>query len=362
MISIAFGLRRLSIPASMGKPSVSVVVAARNEERNIGTLLSALISQDYPAERYEIILVDDASTDGTAPIIQDFQSKHGQSRIRHLVVKDRQNVVSPKKHALSLGIGQANGEIILLTDADCAPPPGWISGITEYFVLPVGVVIGFSPYELPRLKGFWEYLLALDSLALAALAAGTTGWGRPATCNGRNLAYRKEVFEQIGGFEDIQQFVSGDDDLFLRLVVQKTPWQVAYAYDPELVVPTQLLSSWRQFYHQRIRHASKGRFYGRRATAVLAVVYLYNLLLVTAFFLAVIVPPLLLVFLAALFAKAFAEFALLYTFAKRMQRTAYLRFFPLAVLLHIIYVVAFGALGQFAGFRWKEVEAEDRSL
>ena len=354
IVVIAFGLPRLRKPMSMDKPSVSVVVAARNEEGNIGALLIALIGQEYPAELYEIIIVDDASTDGTASIIHDYQRKHGQACIRHILVEDRHKIVSPKKHALSLGIGQAKGEIILLTDADCVPPPRWISGMTNYFTPSVGTVIGFSPYELPRLNSLWEHLLALDSLSLAALAAGTAGWARPATCNGRNLAYRKEVFEQVGGFEDIKQFVSGDDDLFLRLVTQKTQWQVRYAYDAELVVPTKLLTSWRQFYHQRVRHASKGRSYGWRATVVLSTAYLYNLLLLTALFLALIVPPLLFVFLVALIVKSLAEFLLLYIFARRTRRTSYLRFFPLAAVLHSVYIVAFGALGQLGKFRWKD--------
>jgi len=362
VIVIAFGLSRLRKPTSIDQPSVSVVVAARNEENNIGALLSALINQDYPAEKLEIIIVDDASTDGTASIIQDFLCKHDRSRIRQILVKDRQNVISPKKQALNLGIHQAKGDIVLLTDADCVPPPGWISGMTKYFTAPVGMVIGFSPYELPHLRNLWEYLLAIDSLSLAALAAGTAGWARPATCNGRNLAYRKDAFEQVGGFEDIKQFVSGDDDLFLRVVMQKTQLQVCYAYDAELVVPTKLLTSWRQFYHQRIRHASKGRSYGWRATVALSTVYFYNLLLLTALLGAVIAPPLIFFFLLALLIKSFAEFVLLYIFARRMHRTSILRCFPLAALLHIVYVVVFGALGQFGKFRWKEAKVVERGL
>jgi cellulose synthase/poly-beta-1,6-N-acetylglucosamine synthase-like glycosyltransferase len=264
LLRILTGLARVPAPKSSEQPTVSVVVAARNEENNI--------------DDYEIIIVDDNSEDRTVDKVSQFQSS-SPHRLLLLQTKNRAKVVSPKKNALHLGIKNAVGEIILLTDADCQPPPKWISGTVAYFEPTVGLVVGFSPYELPALDSLWASFLALDSLSLGAVAAGTSGFGSPATCNGRNLAYRKCVFEQVGGFEKIKQFVSGDDDLFLKLVVRNTHWQTRFAYSADLAVPTKVLNSWRQFVHQRLRHASKGFYYEPRQIAVLSILYLYNFLL-----------------------------------------------------------------------------------
>jgi cellulose synthase/poly-beta-1,6-N-acetylglucosamine synthase-like glycosyltransferase len=348
---VTTGLFRLSVPDNSSQPFISVVIAARNEEHHVFPLLQALACQSYPANRYEIIIVDDGSDDRTVSRVQEFSKAHPLPRIEILQVTDRHLVTSPKKNAVNKGIGCASGEIILLTDADCVPPAGWIEGITRYFTATTGLVIGFSPYELPRLHSIQSYLFAIDSLSLAAIAAGTCGLGIPATCNGRNLAYRKKVYDQVGGFTDIQQFVSGDDDLFLKLVKEKTDWHIRYAYHAKLAVPTYILTQFTQFIHQRIRHASKGFSYQRRQVAFLFMLYLYNVLFFI--FLPVSIIHGFLIPLLCFIIKTSSEFLLLFVFARHMKRTRILFAFPLAILLHVPYVVIFGALGQFGAFQWK---------
>lgn len=352
LLRILTGLARVPAPKSSEQPTVSVVVAARNEENNIDALLSCLLSQDYPKDNYEIIIVDDNSEDRTVDIVNQFQSS-SLHRLLLLHTKNRAKVVSPKKNALHLGIKNAVGEIILLTDADCQPPPKWITGTVAYFEPAVGLVVGFSPYELPTLGSLWASFLALDSLSLGAVAAGTSGFGSPATCNGRNLAYRKCVFEQVGGFEKIKQFVSGDDDLFLKLVVRNTHWQTRFAYSADLAVPTKVLNSWRQFVHQRLRHASKGFYYEPHQIAVLSILYLYNFLLFITLPWTLIFGSFFMTLLFYLILKIVTEFLLLYKFASHMGRRAFLTVFPLVAVLHVPYIVFFGAVGQFRRFRWK---------
>ena len=250
-----------------------------------------------------------------------------------------------------MGVKHAAGEIILLTDADCVPPPGWISGMVQYFTPETGMVIGFSPNELPSLNTITAKLLALDSLSLAAVAAGTSGWGIPATCNGRNLAYRKIVFEEVGGFEKIKQFASGDDDLFLKLVLKETEWKIQYALNAELAVPTKTIKSFKQFFNQRLRHASKGLHYEWIKILVLFYVYFFNLLLL--FILFSLIVGFVYLPLVCFAMKALVELLVLYIFSARMQRRHFLSVFPLASILHLFYVVFFGALGQLKKFKWK---------
>ncbi len=349
LIWVTLGLYRIPKNQSEQLYFVSVVVAARNEQEHIPALLHALTRQDYPQEKYEIIIVDDASEDSTAELVNSFQ----EPRVRLLQSQDRHLVLSPKKHAIQTGVNLARGDIILLTDADCLPPSGWISGMVSLFTPNVGMVIGFSPAELPQVRRLGEYFLAIDSLALAAVAAGTSGWGYAATCNGRNLAYRKQVYNEVGGFSRINHFVSGDDDLMLKLV-QKTQWSIRYAYDASLSVPTQHVQSVRQFTHQRLRHASKGFFYEYKKIAALVLVYLYNLLIFLSVPFALLswIPWSMVLFFTAL--KFIFEFILLFRFAFRLHRLYFLRIFPLAELLHVPYVVIFGALGPFKKFKWKD--------
>jgi cellulose synthase/poly-beta-1,6-N-acetylglucosamine synthase-like glycosyltransferase len=345
------GLFRLPQPDNSAQPFISVVVAVRNEEHHILTLLQALTHQSYPVDQFEIIIVDDDSIDRTVSHIKTVKKNNPLHRIDILEVTDRHLAMSPKKNALAKGIAHASGDIILLTDADCVPPAGWIEGMTRYFTEKTGMVIGFSPYELPHLNSIQAYLFAIDSLSLAAISAGTCGLGFAATCNGRNLAYRKNVYEQVGGFRDIQQFVSGDDDLFLKLVKEKTDWHVKYAYDAQLAVPTFILTNFSQFIHQRIRHASKGFSYQYGEVVLLMLLYLYNLLLlillpisiVNSFYIPII----------CFIVKIIVEFLLLFIFAHHMGHKKPLIAFPLALLFHVPYVVIFGALGQFASFQWK---------
>ena len=353
ILFIAFGLLKLKPSQNKRLYDISVVVAARNEEKHIGDVLTALIGQDYPKERYEIIVVDDASTDRTAQIVAQFEKDSPSTRIRLLHAKDRQRVASPKKNALHLGISRATGEIIALTDADCRPPATWLRTLVACFEPEVGLVIGFSPYELPKLKSPFDYFLALDALALATIAAGTTALGFPATCNGRNLSYRKSVYQQVGGFDKISRFVSGDDDLFLRLVVNRTSWRVHYAMDSRIVVPTYLLDSGAKFFHQRIRHASKGFHYGIKMTFTLSALFLYFVLLFLGLPAALAIPAISAAVICSLLIKIFADFILLVIFAKRMDRLRYLKAYPLVALFHIPYVVVFAALGQLVRFHWK---------
>ena len=99
--------------------------------------------------------------------------------------------------------------------------------------------------------------IQIDALTLAVMAAGTIGIGWATTCSGRNLSYRKKVFDEIGGFSEISSFVSGDDDLFLHTVRSRTAWNTRYAVDPQAAVPSYVTGTLRSFFNQRTRHALK---------------------------------------------------------------------------------------------------------
>jgi cellulose synthase/poly-beta-1,6-N-acetylglucosamine synthase-like glycosyltransferase len=352
------GLRKLSaqIPQEESTsvlPSVSIIVAARNEAHNLPRLLSSLMQQDYPPEKLEFIIVDDRSDDGTWSLLEEAARQHQQ--LRPLRVSDLQPGFAPKKRALDLAIRSARGEIILLTDADCTPPPSWTKAMVQYYRDGVAGVVGYSPYRFDRpLPRLLQGMLSLDYFSLFAVAAASSGYGRTLTASGTNFSYRRQVFLDAGGFESIKHWISGDDDLFLHEVQRNGLGRFVFALDPGAFVPAAAPASWRQFWHQRIRYASKGRQYGLAMTTGLVAVYLFNLFLVGAVFLGIVGSRDLLLTGGALWvAKALFEASFLSHAAMLFREESLLRFFIPTAIVHPFYITLFGLLGLLGSFQWK---------
>lgn len=356
------GLNQLKKGTRQHTPFVSVIVAARDEEKNIAACIEALRKQTYQISNFEIIIINDRSKDRTAKIVQELMP--GCPNIKLLNVTKRHEGYAPKKFALTQGIEKALGEILLFTDADCQPLPDWIRTIVTYFEEDVGVVAGFSPLQKPGKKlCFTDKLYALESMSLACVAAGGIGIGRPMTCSGRNFAYRKKVFQEVNGFNEIGHHISGDDDLFLHLVSRKTKWKIRYAADARALVYTAPPANFDAFKNQRTRHASKGKDYKPVFVAGLAAVYLFNLLILAGWiFFPFISLKLTLAALVSFLLKSVSEFIFLMNGSRRFKKTGFLKIFPIAEVLHIPYVVVFGLLGTFKTFQWKgeQFEAQEQ--
>lgn len=339
--------------SSENLPSVSIVVAARNEAHNLPRLLHSLFAQEYPADKLEIVVVDDRSEDGSWDMLQ--KAMHHHAHFRALRVADLLPDFAPKKRALDLGIRSASGEIVLLTDADCTPPATWAQAMARCYTGEANIVLGYSPYRFDYEAPFLvRGMLSLDYLSLAAVAAASAGWGRPLTATGTNLSYRREEFLRTNGFEKIKHWVSGDDDLFVHRAAEDGWGRFSFATAPESFVPAAAPSSWHQFANQRARYASKGRDYDLRITLGLLAVYLLNGSLVLGVVgvvggISAWALPVFLVWCA----KSLFEFLFLarVAFAFREQRLLFY-FLPTA-LLHPWYVSIFGFAGLFGRFRWK---------
>ena len=238
----------------LNKKQVSVVVCARNEEKNIKNLLEALVKQDYDLNYMEIIIANDQSTDQTEQILKEYCEKY--FFITYINVKDRGKVVSPKKNALKQAISQAKGEIILLTDADCVPSTNWISShIGIYTEDPeTDMVVGFAGIKTPdhTMCRIFEYV---DFMILMFAAQGAIQAGSPFSASGQNLSYKKSVFDDLNNFEGLEQYISGDDLLLLQKFV-KNKKKVQFASYINSFTETQPVSSWRELFNQRARWAS----------------------------------------------------------------------------------------------------------
>ncbi len=329
-------------------------MAARNEEHNLPALLPALLAQDYPHDKLEIVLVDDRSEDETWTILSNAAAHH--QHVKALRIADRLPNYAPKKRALDAGIRSATGKIILLTDADCLPPPSWTRAIVQYYRDDIDVVAGYSPYVFQaQTPQFLRGMLSLDCFAFAAVAAASAGWGQPLTPTGTNLSYRRQTYFAVGGFEPIKQWVSGDDDLFICHLAERTNTNVAYALDPRAYVPTIAPTSWRQFWHQRVRFGSKGRHHRPSVTLGIVAVYLLNVgiaagaILAPAFF-----PSLFVSLLSVWGVKSVMEFLFLASAARAFGETSLLKYFLPTAIVHPFYIALFGLLGLFGSYRWKE--------
>jgi len=257
--ALAWGWRRsrdAPAPPSGDRPPLSVVVAARNESSALPSLLEALDRQTHP--NCEIVIVDDASTDDTAQIATAWAENRPHAR----VVQVTDPSPPRKKRALTQGIAAARHDLLAVTDADCTPPPEWLSRLAATHAAadrPL-VLAGYSPLRGSGLVGWFARYEALLEALYAAAAAGL---GRPYMAVGRNLSYPRSVFEAVGGFglDDAPLPISGDDDLFVQAVHRRDAAEIRPLHDERTFVPAEGPASWRDWLRQRRRHVSAGRHY-----------------------------------------------------------------------------------------------------
>jgi len=276
ILTLAIGAwRARSVPSAPCRPSVSIVIAARNEEENIGACLESIVALTYPSDLLEVIIVDDRSTDATARIVQQYVSRHPHiNMIRSAPPSGR---LHGKANAIAQGVDQATGEILMLTDADCVLPRGWVEETVKYFDNEkIGLVAGFT-----YLKGSDPFACfqALDWLALFSTAAAAVRLGTPATAVGTNLSVRKAAYDAIGGYREIPFSVTEDYALF-HAVASSGRYAVRFPMDPGTINESLPCTSWRQLYRQKKRWFAGGKGMLLRHQLVFLAAYAVNALLI----------------------------------------------------------------------------------
>ncbi|HWP82530.1 MAG TPA: glycosyltransferase [Bacteroidota bacterium] len=356
IVGLILGLLRLRPGSSREAPFVSVIVAARNEENNIDSLLTAITEQTYT--NYEIVIANDRSEDGTRALIESWQRK--DRRIVLVNINNLSRDMPAKKNALTAAISASRGEILCFTDADCQPPRTWLSELVRHFEPEVGMVAGYSPYRHSQnttRDGFLAEVLfrfiQFEEFKGSLWAAGAVGLRFGWLCTGRNLAYRREVFDEVGGFEKIKMSISGDDDLFMQLVRRETHWQISYATSPESHVPTVAPRSFREFLEQRKRHFSAAKYFTPSMKVFFFLFHLSNLILLTSFLYWLAIPRLTEVILWAFVAKTTADASLLLAGGRVLRESNMNPSFLLLEILYVFYNTFIGPLGLIRKFEWK---------
>lgn len=337
--------------------SITIIIPARNEEDNIATCIRSILNNDYPKELLEIIVIDDFSEDKTATIATDLlqNSNGGVLQLKNYLSKD-ERLNSYKKKALEIAIGQAKGEWIITTDADCTVPVNWLKQMMQPMqddrVKFIAAPVSFTP-ALPHANGLY-YFQSLDFMTMQGITAASVAMNLGNMCNGANLAFHKKVFDEVGGYQGIDHIASGDDMLLMHKIQLHYPSGIFYLKSTEAIVHTPAQPDWNSFLNQRIRWSSKADKYDdKKLTVILAFVYFFNLsfipLLIAGFFHYFYWIWM----LGMLFAKVFVELLFLVPVARFYGKMKELWYFPLFQPMHIGYIIMAGFLGKFGTYQWK---------
>jgi len=358
----AYGWYRTAGPAISGAgipvTTVDIVIAARNEEHNIAACINSLLAQDYHPELFRIIVADDHSTDRTATIVRGYDP----SRVQLIRMQDMPDygAVSFKKMALAAGINAGKGALIITTDADCIAPPQWLSTMVGCFEQTNAVLIAapvrFVP--LPSLAGLFQ---SLDFMAMQGITAATVRLNLGIMCNGANLAFTREAYTAVNGYEGISHIVSGDDYLLMMKIRKKFPGAIRYLRQKTAIIDTLPQPDWRSFFRQRIRWASKtGKYDDPGMTWILLLVYLFNLSALVSAMLLIFYPAFSGIFITLIVAKILMEWAFLLPVSLFYNRSVQLLFFPFLQPLHILYIVVAGFLSTVGKYSWKDRTVQQR--
>ena len=291
-------------------PTVTVVVAARDEEACIGRCLDALLAQDYPADRLAVVVADDHSTDRTAEVVRQ-RAAERPGRVRYLRVPEPQGHLRGKAQALHAAIESAGAEVVLVTDADCAPVPTWARAMAGAFADDaVGIVCGLARIR-PRPGRFFDRVQALDWRLLLGTVSAAAEAGVPATGMGNNMGVRHAAYDAVGGYPALP-FSITEDFTLVRAIADQTDWRVRFPLDARSVVWTLPADGVAATYDQRRRWARGGLDGDPWVIPLYGLLFAVHALLVAGLVLAPAAG------LAALATKALADGAVLWATGRRV--------------------------------------------
>ena len=335
----------LNTVTSDGK--ASIVLPVRNEEMQIGYLLDDLQQQYYPEDQYEIIIINDHSTDHTSGVVNSYTARFDNIRLIELEAGEY-----GKKTAIKKGVSQARHDVIISTDGDCRAPSEWLGLMMAAFGEP-GIRMVAGPVLLDPDNGWFRAMQSLEFLSLIGVSAGAAGLGSPIMCNAANMAYLKEDFNQYIETED--PITASGDDMFLMLWLKKMhPRCIRYLISPGTVIRTLPCNNLYTFIMQRFRWVSKSRFYRDlhlSSTAIL--VFLTNACLLLLAVLCFVSARWITLFVILLVFKSSIDLLFMDRVLKYYgKRKSLLLVLPLE-LIYFMYVSVVGIAGQIFPYTWK---------
>ena len=340
------------------KPSASftVLVPFRNEEINLPGLLKSMAALDYPRDLFEIIMINDDSSDTSVTIINSFKEAFPDLSIT-LTDNDLRNT-APKKDAIEKGITLSSKDWVITTDADCLVPTSWMQAFNSMINEEEPKMI-VAPVSYVNSNGFLHKFQLLDFLSLQGITMGSFGmknggWGKPFLCNGANLCYRKDSFKEVHGFAGNEHIASGDDVFLLEKMMQKFPDQVAFIKSTEAIVLTSSKDSVKDLIEQRVRWASKTTAYDSlfsKLTGLLVFANSLSMIIVLGLGIAGHTPWL---YVGLLFLIKFnVDFVLLFKTSEFFEQQEVMKSYFMSSILHPFFTILVAMLSLRKNYTWK---------
>ena len=335
--------------SSANNYKISILIAARNEGKNIEKLLQSLYNQSFNKERFEVILVDDHSDDDTFEVSENFRVLHPEMHLKLLKATG-----SGKKQAISQALHAAENELVMVTDADCELPQRWIGVMVNYFAKnDLKMLLG--PVLLSPANTLFEKLQVLEHLSLIASTAGSAAIGMPVMCNGANMVYDRQAALDVEKYRTDMKIASGDDMFLMEQFVKHYRSQsVKFILDNEAIVKTATMPNLKAFFRQRTRWASKTKAYTNwKIIATALIVLLFNLSIVFLFVAGFFMHVYWCLFVLYIILKTLIDFPILKRITHFMQQQKLMRWiFPLE-FVYPFYVVFTAFSGIVTKVRWK---------
>lgn len=324
---------------------ISIVIPVRNEERNIIGCLESLKNQNYGVSDFEVIIVNDHSIDNTQKLINDFIEAN-ELNISLLSLIDK----TSKKEALKHGIEKTNHKIIATTDADCTLPEDWLKQISIQFDNDIDMLLG--PIIFKKKNGFLSGLQTLDMLAIQGMEFGAMYFKSPILNNAANLSYLKKSFNEAGGLDEFN--TPSGDDVFLLEKFKLNDKKIKGLLTRGFIVETEVESTFSSFLNQRLRWASKSKYYSDKLLIFFSGIVLFqSISLMFIYFSIPLVEKYSIILIILLFCKWLIDFILLFLVASFFERKNALFYFIPVQLIYPIYIVVIWIASMTMKFEWK---------
>ncbi|MGJ1228717.1 glycosyltransferase [Sphingobacterium siyangense] len=321
-------------------PPLSVIICAHNEQDNIPEFLPSILNQDYP--NFEVIVVNDFSTDNTPWILHDFEAKYPHLKI--VDIKEHIRLKHGKKFAVSMGIKASKHQTLVFTDADCAPQSDqWLKKIAAAFRPETEIVLGYSPYF--KKKSLLNLLIRFETSHTAMSYFSYALKGDAYMGVGRNMAYKKDLFFRNKGFAAHMHIKSGDDDLFVNQNANPTNVNIALA--AESIVYSEPKATWRSYYKQKARHSGASTIYKKRhqrmlGTQLVSAVFFYIALIATA----IAFPMYWYVPVTAYLLRLIAQWIIFANIYKKLEVKELIWWLPLVDFIYYFYICINGIFSR----------------
>ena len=333
-------------------PFITVIIPVRNEAHNLNPLIRCLENQAYAYDNFEVIFIDDCSEDDTYEQLMESSKKSNVDIRVYQLDEDVSEGVSHKKAAITYGMAKASGELILLTDGDVLLERNWIQVYASAFTSTDSKFIS-GPVVMDG-NGFIDDVQSLEFSSLIGTGAAAIYYNIPILCNGANLAFRKEAFFEVKGYEGYEKIISGDDEFLMYKISKWHPSGVSFLKSNQAIVHVQPKSDIKEFYDQRRRWSGKwGKHPNPLSKALAIYIFIVHLsfLLLFIFGILKLVPPYTVILLLAIkLLLEFIYFKQMYLFfIKRLKVIPFI----ISSLVYPLYAVTFGILSNLGGFEWK---------